>query len=170
MSRAYIGVGSNLDPERNVQAALAALRRALPVVAISTFYRTEPIGHPDDPEFVNGVIAVEAARSGPTLEREVLRPIEDALGRTRTGDRDGPRPIDLDLLVTELPDGSEAAPARQREIEARPFIAWALCELAPSLVLPDGRSIVAIAERLPRRGMVPLTAFTRRLREELHGE
>ncbi|MFI5290975.1 MAG: 2-amino-4-hydroxy-6-hydroxymethyldihydropteridine diphosphokinase, partial [Polyangia bacterium] len=147
MSRAYLGIGSNLDPERNVRAALAELRRALNVLAISTFYRTRPIGREGDPEFINGVIAVEENGAGSALEREVLRPIEARLGRQRSEDRDAPRPIDVDLLLTERASGlkTEATPPRLREIESRAFIAWPLCELLPSLVLPDGQPIAKVA-------------------------
>jgi 2-amino-4-hydroxy-6-hydroxymethyldihydropteridine diphosphokinase len=170
VSRAYLGIGSNLDPERNVRAALAELRRALNVLAISTFYRTRPIGREGDPEFINGVIAVE--ENGSALEREVLRPIEARLGRQRSEDRDAPRPIDVDLLLTERASGlkTEATPPRLREIESRAFIAWPLCELLPSLVLPDGQPIAKVAEKLPRSGMVPLAELTRTLREELQNE
>jgi 2-amino-4-hydroxy-6-hydroxymethyldihydropteridine diphosphokinase len=158
MARAYVGVGSNLDPEHNVRAAIRELSRAAYVVAVSTFYRTAPLGHPSDPWFINGVVAVETDEPGVALKCDVLRHIEDELGRRRGADRNAPRTIDLDLLYA---NGLPPDP----DIRERAFVAWPLAEIAPEIEV-DGHSIQAIAERLPREGMVPLPALTAALREE----
>jgi len=162
-ARAYIGVGSNLDAERNVRAAIRELLRAVRVVGVSTFYRTEPIGHPDDPWFINGVLAIDSDKPAAALKRDVLRHIEDELGRRRGPDPNAPRTIDLDLIVFE---GEMPA---DPDIRKRPFLAWPLAEIAPRLEL-DGRSIQTIAQLLPRQGMVPLPELTAALLEEVrHG-
>ncbi len=163
MARAYVGVGSNVDAEHNVRAALRELSRAAQVVGVSTFYRTAPIGHPDDPWFVNGVVAVETDKPAGSLKHDVLRHIEDELGRRRGADPNAPRTIDLDLLLyaKELPPDPS--------IRERAFVAWPLAEIDPELEV-DGRSIQTIAEKLPREGMVPLPELTAALREEVqHG-
>jgi len=166
--RIYIGVGSNIDPERNIPAALRLLRDAGAILgAISNFYRTAPLGSPGAPPFHNGVLRIETRLAPRALKFDVLRPIEDALGRQRSADKNAPRPIDLDLLLygdrvidepgLRIPD---------LEILERPFLAIALHELAPDLVVPGaGRRL---SDSLPARpaDMIPLLDFTRRLREE----
>lgn len=157
MARAYVGVGSNIEPESNVRSALRLLDRHVRVVGVSTFYRTEPIGRPHDPEFVNGVVAVETTLGAQQLKASVLRELEHELGRRRGSDVNAPRTIDLDLLVY---DGEPLDP----DIEHRAFVAWPLVELDATLALPDGRRLSAIAEHLPRASMVALPELTAQLR------
>jgi 2-amino-4-hydroxy-6-hydroxymethyldihydropteridine diphosphokinase len=160
MVHAYVSVGSNIEPERNVREAIRALACEARVVALSTFYRTEPLGHPHDPQFINGVVAIETRLSARELKWEVLRAIESELGRRRGPDPDAQRTIDLDVL---LYDGEPHDPL----IERRAFLAWPLVELEPTLVLPDGRALRAIAERLSRAGMQALPELTAELRSEI---
>lgn len=159
-ARAYVGVGSNIDPERNVRAAVHELQRAVRIVDVSTFYRTAPIGHSGDPWFVNGVLAIDTDVAPVDLKRDVLRHVEDELGRCRGADPNAPRTIDLDLLLVE---GEELM---EPDVRERAFVAWPLAEIAPQLEL-DGRPIGAIAEGLPREGMIPLPELTTALREEV---
>ena len=162
-ARAFVGVGSNLDAEHNVRAAIRELAHATRIFDVSTFYRTAPIGHANDPWFINGVLAVETDRPATALKREVLRHIEDELGRCRGADPNAPRTIDLDLLLYEHEAPSDPG------IRERAFVAWPLAEIAPELEV-DGRSIQTVAEGLPREGMVPLPELTAALREEIqHG-
>ena len=133
---AYVAVGSNVRPERNVPAALRLLARKVEVLAVSTFYRTAPLSRPDQPYFLNGVLAVRTAGGSRMLKFDVLRPIEAELGRRRAADRDAARTIDLDVVlygdrVVDEPDLKIPAP----DID-RPFVAVPLLELAPDLVLP----------------------------------
>lgn len=100
-SIAFIGVGSNVEPEQNVVAALERLRDKTYVTGSSTFYRTEPIGRPDQPWFVNGVWRIDTTLSPTQIRGELLRPIEEALGRRRCDDKFAPRTIDLDLLLDD---------------------------------------------------------------------
>jgi 2-amino-4-hydroxy-6-hydroxymethyldihydropteridine diphosphokinase len=92
---AYIGVGANLgDREATIRAALAALPG---VVAVSELRETEPVGLVDQPQFLNGAVALET-ELGPRELLETLLGIERELGRERR-ERWGPRTIDLDLLL-----------------------------------------------------------------------
>ena len=162
-ARAYIGVGSNIDAEGNVRAAIRALARATHIVGVSTFYRTAPIGRPDDPWFVNGVVAIETDAPAAALVRDVLRHIEDGLGRCRGTDPNAPRTIDLDLLFFE-----GEAPVDPHVCD-RAFVAWPLAEIAARLEV-GGRPIETIAGGLSRDGMVPLPGLTDVLRAEVrHG-
>ena len=93
-----IGLGSNIDPERNIAAALFLLRSDHELVSISTLVKTAPIGIVEQPDFINCV-----ARIYTTLEisdlNDYLKSIEDQLLRDRTSSKFGPRTIDLDIVV-----------------------------------------------------------------------
>lgn len=98
-SVAFVAVGSNIDPQQNVMAALAILQERTRVTGCSIFYRTEPVGPPEQPGFVNGVWRVDTAMSPMQIRDELLRPTESEIGRTRTRDKFAPRTIDLDLVL-----------------------------------------------------------------------
>lgn len=160
MARAYVGLGSNIEPGRNVRAAVRALGHSVRIVGVSTHYRTAPIGRAGAPPFVNGVLAIETDLPRAELQNRVLRPLEQELGRSRDADRNAPRTIDLDLLFMQ---GDKTA---HPDLYDRAFVAWPLVELAPRLEV-GGVSVQTIAQRLPRSGMVPLPKLTAALREEI---
>jgi len=169
MARAFVSVGSNIDPETNVRDALLRLRREANIRAISTIYLTEPVGPQGQPPFYNCVIEIETALPPAELKFGVLRNIEAGLGRRRGDDKFAPRAIDLDLilyngLVMTTPELTLPDP----EIVKRPFLAFALYEIAPGLVLPGPqRSIGEAAAKLSRAGMQPLRTYTDRIRKEI---
>jgi 2-amino-4-hydroxy-6-hydroxymethyldihydropteridine diphosphokinase len=135
---AYVGIGSNLEPERYIPAALDALDAKCPVLAVSAFYRTAALHRPELPDFVNGVCAVQTTVGPRELKYEVLREVEAELGRARGGDPYGSRTIDLDLLlVNGLAIAAPGLTLPDPDIRERPFVAFPLLELAPDLVLPD---------------------------------
>jgi len=171
MARAFVGVGSNLDPAHNVPRALAALAGKVRVRGISTFYRTPAEGRPEQPLFYNGVVEI-ATELAPAALKQVLRGIEQELGRQRTADKYAPRTIDLDLLLYDDLAGSQPGlTLPDPEIAARPFLAWPLAELDPGLVLPGTGTLVAqLARRLGRAEMEPLAELTARLRRETGNE
>ena len=167
MPRAFIGVGSNIEPERNIRDALRRLAESVRIVSVSTFYQEPAIGRLEDPDFYNGVIAIETDLPPRILKNDLLRGIEAAVGRRRNGDKYGPRPIDLDLLlygdvVLSSPDLTLPDP----DIFKRAFIAIPLQEIEPDLVLPDsGLPIGRVVEELPPHPMQPLPEFTGQLRQ-----
>lgn len=169
MSRAFIAAGSNIDPEKNIRSAVRLLGNHARVVDSSTFYRTEPLGRPDRPFYLNGVIEIETDMPPEKLKRDVLRRIERHLGRVRTPDRYAPRTIDLDLIayddiVMHTPELVLPHP----DIAARPFVAVPLAELAPDLIFPGSTtSIRDIAASFSRAGMMPLDGFSQELRREI---
>jgi 2-amino-4-hydroxy-6-hydroxymethyldihydropteridine diphosphokinase len=155
MTLAYIGLGSNVSPQANIPRALELLSQAVRLSALSTFYRTAPVGPSGQPPFVNGVAQVRTDLPPRPLKFEVLRRIEAALGRRRGPDKYAPRPIDLDVLlygdlIVDEPDLVLPDP----DLRTRPFLAAALLELAPAMVLPVAGS--------PGE---PLAEFSRGLRE-----
>lgn len=168
----YIAVGGNIRPEDTIPRALAMLHEACPIEGISTFYRTAPIGRPEQPAYLNGVICIKYTGAPRILKYAVLRPIEEALGRKRTTDLYAARPIDLDVLVCGMlvinePDLVIPDP----DIRNRTFLAASLCDLYPELVLPDTNSLVKdILTEEQLRALVPDMPFTRALRERFLNE
>lgn len=166
----YIGVGSNIDAEKNTAWAMRLLAREIELTDISTFYITEPLGAPGSPPFYNGVVA-GATELDIAGVRRLLFDIEDRLGRKRTEDKYAPRPIDLDLLLF----GDEVAAGEgwcipHPDIHLRSFVAIPLLEIAPQLTLPgSGRSLGEIAGQLAPLVGEPLSAFTERMRALLAG-
>jgi len=169
MPRAFIAIGSNIEPEQKVRRALRLLARQVRVTAVSTVYRTAALGRPEQPAFFNCVVAVETERPPHELKRAVLREIERQLGRIRSDDKYAPRTIDLDLIVYDdvvQTDDDLALP--DPEIERRPFLAIPLRELAPDLTLPgSGRRIGDIAAALVDQPMERLNEYTELLRREI---
>lgn len=95
--RAVIALGSNLgNPKVNLDSAVALLRESTEVIAVSTFYRSAPIGGPVQPDFLNAVCLIESEL--PAIELlSLLHGIEKSLGRQRL-QHWGPRTLDLDLI------------------------------------------------------------------------
>jgi 2-amino-4-hydroxy-6-hydroxymethyldihydropteridine diphosphokinase len=140
-----VGLGANLgDREASLRRAveLLAAEPGIEVVAVSSFRETDPVGYLDQPRFLNGVCAVETDLSPRELLERLLA-VERALGRERADSpRWGPRTIDLDLLLygDETVDEPGLTVPHPRLTE-RSFVLEPLLELAPDLVLPDGRGL-----------------------------
>lgn len=164
-----MAAGANIEPEENILRALDLLRRQVTVGAVSTFYRTEAIGRPDQPPYLNGVVQIDAPCSARALKFEVLRPIEAALGRVRSEDAYAARPIDLDVLsfgreVLRAPDIELPDP----DLRRRAFLLYGMRELCPEFCLPGtGESVDALLAALDASAPTPDLAFTQRLRESL---
>ena len=95
--KAVISLGSNINnPKENLDLAIALLKDATEVIAISKYFETEPVGVTEQPNFLNAVVILESELPGADL-LAVLHGIEKAMGRERTL-RWGPRNIDLDLI------------------------------------------------------------------------
>jgi GTP cyclohydrolase I len=167
MAKAFIGIGSNIDPAKNVEKAIGLLAVAVKVRGISTVYLTEPAGGAVQPPYYNCVVEIETGLAPMELKEQVLRRIETELGRVRSADRYAARPIDLDLVLYDelvMTDGGLILPAP--DIVVRPFLAIPLWELAPDLKLPGSdKRISEIASALPGGGMMALHDYTEGLRK-----
>ena len=93
-----IGLGSNIDPEVNLEQAVLELKSRFKVSKRSQWTRTKPIGIQDQPDFYNGALLMETELEQQSLKKE-LKQIEDILGRDRSLPKFGPRTIDLDILI-----------------------------------------------------------------------
>ena len=95
--RAVIALGSNLDyPKANLDLAIALLREATEVIAVSSYHSTKPVGYMDQPDFLNAVCIIESDLPAMDLLK-MLHGIEKVMGRDRSI-KWGPRTIDLDLI------------------------------------------------------------------------
>lgn len=169
MARAFIGIGSNIEPAANLRSAIRSLARRTRLVSISMVYLTEALDRPEQSPYYNCVVAIETAASPAEMKYGILRQIEIQLGRQRSPDKYAPRTIDLDLIVYgDLALDAAGLKLPDPDILERPFLAIPLFELAPDLVLAGyGLSVCEIAARLPKDGMKPLQEYTRRLQEEM---
>jgi len=95
-----IGIGSNIDPEQNIAAALFFLRQEQELVSVSSLVKTSPIGIPDQPDFLNGAAKILTMMEIADF-KSYLIDIEDRLKRDRTTPKFGPRTIDLDIVIWE---------------------------------------------------------------------
>ena len=148
MKRAYIALGSNLgDPVATLREAvdgLAALRGSL-LKAVSSFYRTAPIGLKHQPDFINAVAAVDT-RLSPSQLLDELFALEARYGRVRSV-RNAPRTLDLDLLLhgdAVLNDPNLTLP--HPRMHERAFVLVPLAEIAPDLLVPGHGAIVSLLE------------------------
>jgi dihydroneopterin aldolase/2-amino-4-hydroxy-6-hydroxymethyldihydropteridine diphosphokinase len=172
MTRAFVAVGSNLEPEQNVERGLERLARSVRIDRLSTFYRTPPVDGRDSPPFINGVAEVTTTLDPRALKLTVLRPIESELGRRRTGDKYADRTLDLDLvLYGDLVSSSPDLVLPDPELSQRAFLAFPLLELAPELLLPGSRiPLREVAEALGASALQPLVEYTEHLRRSIrHG-
>lgn len=171
MTRAFVAVGSNIEPERNVRRALSLLCREVTVVGISTVYLTEAIDRPDSPRYYNCVVEIEAGMGPSALKSEVLRRIEDSCGRKRSGDRYADRTMDLDLILyDDLAVRTVDQVLPDPDIAVRPFLAFSLFELDPDLTVAGLGPVSRIKNRFAGVELWALPEYTERLRKETcHG-
>ena len=172
-SAAFVAVGSNIDPQQNIIAALTALSEQTRVRATSTFYRTAPIGRPDHPMFVNGVWLIRTDLEPRAVREDLLAPIEHRLGRQRSADKFAPRTIDLDLVLYDDRVASEPDLRLPHRDIARPFVHRPILELLKNQVAEIGPGWVdRIARLLPPPATTEppgeiMEAFTEQLRRLL---
>lgn len=136
MADAWIALGGNLgDRKGSLHAALMEISRFSEIVRVSSFYETEPVGFASQPPFLNAVAQLRTDLEAREVLNQLLA-VEKKLGRERAI-RNGPRVIDLDLLlyddaIIDEP-GIEVPHPRLHE---RRFVLTPLAELAPDLVHP----------------------------------
>lgn len=98
MHTVIIGLGSNVDPEKNIQAALGELEKRFKILEKTPVKWTKPVGPISQPDFLNNAVLAETDKDCIEI-KSVLRTIERLLKRDRSGHPYGPRTIDLDILV-----------------------------------------------------------------------
>ena len=155
MTTAYIGLGGNVPsvvgpPEKTLSAAVERLGALGRVKARSRLYSTTPVGYAEQPRFVNAVVALETSLAADALLKKLLG-IEREFGRDRSaGIQNGPRTLDLDLLLY----GQQALDAEGLQVPhprlaERAFVLVPLGEIAAQLKVPGrNRSVKELLESL----------------------
>lgn len=155
---ACVALGSNLDdPRAQVQRGFKALA-ALPqtrLLARSRLYRTPPWGIADQPDFINAAARLETSLS-PRALLDALRTIETRAGRVR-GVRNGPRILDLDLLLyggRQIDEPGLVVP--HPRLHERPFVLLPLADVAPELEVPGRGRVRDLLARVDASGCMAI--------------
>ncbi|MEO7433650.1 MAG: 2-amino-4-hydroxy-6-hydroxymethyldihydropteridine diphosphokinase [Dokdonella sp.] len=97
MHRAWLSLGSNLEPERHLRAALRELRARFGEIVESPTYRFPAVGF-DGPEFLNLAVGIDTDLQPEALDAW-LHALEDRHGRVRNGPRFSSRTLDVDIVL-----------------------------------------------------------------------
>ena len=146
--KAVISLGANLgNPEEQMQLAIAMLREATDVIALSSIYTTEPVGGPVQPNYLNAICITESELPAADL-LALLHGIEKTLGREHV-ERWGPRTIDLDLIQygTILSSAQELELPHPRAHE-RKFVLEPWLEVEPDAILLTHGKVSELLEQL----------------------
>lgn len=133
MPDAYVGIGSNVDPERALAIAIDGLERRFGAVRRSDVYRSAAVGEPA-PDYLN-MAALVSTDLGPAALKRELGLLEAAAGRDRGAERRAACALDLDLLLYGgRVDAAAGLP--HPDVLRRAHVLGPLAEIAPQLVHP----------------------------------
>ncbi len=147
--RAFISIGSNIEPEKYLPLAVARLGELGTVVALSQVYQGPALADTPQADYLNAA-AVVATQLEPLAIRARLREIEAGLGRVRSADKCAPRTIDLDLcLYGDVVLNTEELTLPDPDIPVRAHLAIPFAEIARGFPYPGtGEPLGVLAERL----------------------
>jgi 2-amino-4-hydroxy-6-hydroxymethyldihydropteridine diphosphokinase len=135
VTQVFLGLGSNLDREKNIRAGLLALKTIFGDLTLSSVYESESVGFKGS-YFYNLVVAIHTELTIAQLS-DALKKIEDDNGRVRTGPKYSPRTLDIDILTYGDFVGVEAGVELPRaEVTENAFVLLPLAELAPRELHP----------------------------------
>ncbi len=147
--KAVVALGANIgNPREQMDLAVALLREATEVIAVSSYFVTKPVGGPEQPDYLNAVCILESDLPATDL-LAVSQGIEKSLGRERTVQW-GPRTIDLDLIqygsLLSAADELELPHPRAHE---RRFVLEPWFEIEPDAILLTHGKISELLAQLP---------------------
>ncbi len=125
MNQAVIGIGSNIQPQANIEKAIKRIAESHRILNESRFVETEPLAGRDQPNYMNGAMLIQTSMGREEL-KSWLRELERELGRIRKSDRYDSRTIDLDIVVW---DGEIV----DEDVYEREFLKTAILEVCPGL-------------------------------------
>lgn len=155
--RAYLSLGSNVEPERHLRAAIDALRARFRGLLVSPAYRTPAVGF-DGPDFLNAAAVIDSDLE-PQALNDWLHALEDAHGRDRSGPRYGDRTLDIDIVLFDdrVLEGDGHLRIPRPELR-HAFVLRPLADIAPDVVVPlDGRTLAALWAAHAEHGTPALT-------------
>lgn len=133
MLLALIAFGSNYEAKSNLIEGLKALNQQVRILAVSPVYENPAIGKPTSPPYLNGVCLVETSLPAIELHEQVLRPIEDSLGRIRGEEGKAQCSIDLDLILYD----QEVLSTPNLELPAPDILRYAYVAVPLGFLVPD---------------------------------
>lgn len=135
MHRAYLSLGSNMQPQRHMALAIAAMRETFGEVTVSPVYRTPAVGFAGA-DFLNAAALVRTAMT-PQVLNDWLHALEERHGRDRSGPRFGDRPLDIDIVLFDdlVLDGPGHLRLPRPEL-VHAFVLKPLADIAPEVSVP----------------------------------
>ena len=149
MARVYLSLGSNLQPQKYLRAALDELRARFGAIEVSPAYRSKAVGF-DGPDFVNLAVGLDTELA-PEALNDWLHALEDRHGRRRDLPRYADRTLDVDIvLYDDLVRQGEGHLYIPRKELRHAFVLRPLADIAPGLRHPvDGRSMAELWAAFP---------------------
>ena len=145
----FLGLGSNIQPEKNLGLAISLLSQDVQIHQIASTWETPPYGGGGG-NYLNTALSIHTELSQNVLKHTVLKPVETKLGRVRSPDKFAPRTIDVDILIYH---GQIIEP----RLWTLPFLALPMADLLPDLADPSsGKSLLEIARHFAKEGHATL--------------
>ncbi|WP_312914084.1 2-amino-4-hydroxy-6-hydroxymethyldihydropteridine diphosphokinase [Stenotrophomonas sp.] len=152
MTTVLLSLGSNLEPRRYLQAAVAVLRQRFGEIRVSPAYLTPAVGF-EGPDFLNNAVQLETDM--PLLElNDWLHAVEDAHGRDRSGPRFSDRTLDIDVVYYGdlVMEGPQHLRIPRPELK-HAFVLKPLADIAPAFIDPvQQRSLAQLWRDHPQYG------------------
>ena len=135
MTRVYLGLGSNIDPEQNLRLGIRELRQRYGDLDVSGVYQSAAVGF-EGPDFLNLVVGLDT-EAGPQDVHQHIEAIHNMAGRHRGEEKFASRPLDIDLLLYgDLIIDERPLRLPRSDILEYSFVLRPLAELAPELIHP----------------------------------
>lgn len=155
MTRAYLSLGSNIEPEQHLRAAIDALHAQFGDLLVSSVYRTEAVGF-DGPAFLNMAVGLDTDWTPEDLD-DWLHALEDREGRRRDVERYSSRTLDIDIILFGdlIVHGPGHLQIPRDELK-HAFVLAPLAEIAPSVRHPySGKSMAELWRAHAQHGVAP---------------
>lgn len=149
MARVYLSLGSNLEPQRYLAAAIAAMREHFGAIAVSPAYRSRSVGF-DGADFVNLAVGLDTELS-PEALNDWLHALEDRHGRRRDVPRYSDRTLDIDIVFYDerVIDGPGHLQIPRKELQ-HAFVLRPIADIAPEFRHPvSGLSMAELWAAFP---------------------
>lgn len=152
---AWLLLGSNIQPEKNLARAVSLLTRQTELLGVSSVWQSPPADGSDQPDYLNAAVRIRTGFSPEELLAQVIAPIERELGRERSAEKFAPRTIDIDLALYDDRVGAYSGKQLPHpDILTRAHAALPLAELSPDIRHPaSGEPLRSIAARLRHAGI-----------------
>jgi 2-amino-4-hydroxy-6-hydroxymethyldihydropteridine diphosphokinase len=145
LHRAYLNLGSNIQPELNLPKAIDLLKGYGEIKTVSHVWESKSVGY-DGPNFLNACVLFLTRSRPENLKEKIIHPIEAQLGRVRGADKNMPRTMDIDGILFD------EKPIMKIEYWDSAFVIVPLAELLPEFIHPvSGETLARFSEQMQRQ-------------------